>query len=241
VSIDGSPNPPDTKPESGRRVLGDSVGVIGVAAVLIATLFLSSGRLDWVMAWLYLAARVATGVAAALVITSRYPGLLEERFRPGAGVRAWDRPLSAATMLLSLVTLIVAGLDVRFGWPPGLSLAIRLAALSVWFLADVFSKWAAIANRFYSRVVRIQEDRGHTVVTDGPYRYVRHPGYAGALLAGFATPVALGSLWGLLPACVMVILLVHRTALEDEVLREQLPGYSNYALRTRYRLLPGVW
>jgi len=120
-------------------------------------------------------------------------------------------------------------------------MAIQLAALVVWLLGDAFSKWAAVSNRFYSRVVRIQRDRGHTVVTDGPYRYMRHPGYAGALVAALATPIVLGSLWALVAAGTLSLLLVIRTALEDKTLREELPDYTEYTQRTRYRLVPGVW
>lgn len=176
-----------------------------------------------------------------LMIASKYPGLLEERFHPGEGVKAWDRPLASITTLVSLVILIVAGLDIRFGWSPELAMAIRLVALAVWLQGDVFSKWAAVSNRFYSRIVRIQEERGHTVVTDGPYRYLRHPGYAGGLVAGLATPIVLGSLWGLVAGGVLALLLVIRTALEDKTLHEELLGYADYAQQTRYRLVPGVW
>lgn len=129
----------------------------------------------------------------------------------------------------------------RFGWSPDLTVASRLVALVVWVLGDVFSKWAAVSNRFYSRIVRIQKDRGHTVVTDGPYRYVRHPGYAGGLVAGLATPIVLGSLWALVAVGVLALLLVIRTALEDKTLHEELLGYTEYAQQTRYRLMPGVW
>jgi protein-S-isoprenylcysteine O-methyltransferase Ste14 len=101
--------------------------------------------------------------------------------------------------------------------------------------------WAMGANAFFSEAVRIQEERGHTVVTDGPYRYVRHPGYVGAILALFATPLLLGSLWALIPAGLATIGYVVRTALEDKTLQEELDGYTEYAQQTRYRLLPGVW
>ena len=217
------------------------IGIVGLAVLLAAALFLSSGRLDWVMAWVYVGIRVAIGVASMLLIASKHPGLLEERFHPGEGAKAWDRPLASITTLLLLVTLIVAGLDKRIGWSPEMAMAIQLAALVVWLLGDAFSKWAAVSNRFYSRVVRIQRDRGHTVVTDGPYRYMRHPGYAGALVAALATPIVLGSLWALVAAGTLSLLLVIRTALEDKTLREELPDYTEYTQRTRYRLVPGVW
>jgi protein-S-isoprenylcysteine O-methyltransferase Ste14 len=221
--------------------LRNLVGLVALTAASAATLYLSSGRLDWVVAWVYVGIRAAIAVASMLMIASKYPGLLKERYHPGAGVKAWDRPLARFTTLLWPVIWILAGLDVRFGWLPELTLVIRLVAWVVLLPGDAFSKWAAVSNRFYSRVVRIQEDRGHTVVTDGPYRYVRHPGYAGALVAGLATPVVLGSLWALVAGGALALLLVIRTALEDKTLHEELSGYAAYAERTRYRLLPGVW
>jgi protein-S-isoprenylcysteine O-methyltransferase Ste14 len=193
------------------------------------------------MAWVYVGLRVAVAAVGMLMIAAMHPGLLAERFRPGAGVKAWDRWLAGMTTLLLPVLLIVAGLDKRFGWSPQVAVGIALIALVVLLLADAFSKWAAVSNRFYSRVVRIQVDRGHTVVWDGPYRFVRHPGYAGALVAALATPVVLGSLWALVAAGALALLLVIRTALEDRTLHEELLGYAEYAQQTRYRLVPGVW
>ena len=96
-------------------------------------------------------------------------------------------------------------------------------------------------NRFYGRYVRIQTDRGHTVVTTGPYRCVRHPAYAGLILFMLATALALESLWALIPAGLVAAVLVVRTVLEDRTLRSELLGYDDYAQRTRYRLVPGVW
>jgi protein-S-isoprenylcysteine O-methyltransferase Ste14 len=217
------------------------MGIVALAAAPAATLYLSSGRLDWVVAWVYVGIRAAVAAVSMLTIASKYPGLLEERYHPGAGVKAWDRPLARFTTLLWPAIWILAGLDVRFGWSPEIALAIRLGAWVALLSGDVFSKWAAASNRFYSRVVRIQADRGHTVVRDGPYRYVRHPGYAGALVAGLAAPVVLGSLWALVPGMMLALLLVIRTALEDKTLREELLGYAAYAVQTRYRLLPGIW
>jgi len=146
------------------------LSAIGLALALAAALFLSSGRLNWGMAWVYIGLRVAAGAAGMLVMASRNPALLDERFHPGKDAKAWDRRLGSLSTVLSLVTLIVAGLDIRFGWSPEPALAVSLVVLIVWVLADGFSRWAAVSNRFYSRVVRIQKDRGHTVVTEGPYQ-----------------------------------------------------------------------
>lgn len=217
------------------------LSAVGLALALAAALFLASGRLDWWMAWIYIGVRVATAATSMLWMASKHPGMLDERFHPGEGAKGWDRWLGGGSTLLALVTLIVAGLDARFAWSPQPVPAVQLIALLVFVLADAFSKWAAASNPFYSRVVRIQKDRGHTVVTQGPYRFVRHPGYAGALAAALATPFVLGSLWALAAAGVLAVVLAIRTALEDRALREELAGYAEYARRTRYRLVPGVW
>ena len=100
--------------------------------------------------------------------------------------------------------------------------------------------WAMAVNRFFSPVVRLQEERGHRLVTDGPYRYIRHPGYAGILLSA-CVGVALGSWWSLLPLVVAMGLILRRTALEDRFLRASLEGYASYAEQVRYRLVPGIW
>jgi protein-S-isoprenylcysteine O-methyltransferase Ste14 len=113
--------------------------------------------------------------------------------------------------------------------------------LLVLLAAYAFTTWAFVVNRFFSGVVRIQEDRGHEVVNEGPYRMVRHPGYLGALLSLSAAALLLGSLWALVPVFFYVVVVVIRTELEDRTLKEQLPGYRIYAEQTRYKLVPGIW
>jgi len=122
-----------------------------------------------------------------------------------------------------------------------ISLPLQIATLVVAVLAYALVVWATAANAFFSQVVRIQKERGHTVATSGPYRYVRHPGYVGTILFELATPVMLGSWWALIPGGLSALLLVVRTALEDKTLHKGLDGYRGYAARVRYRLLPGVW
>ena len=114
-------------------------------------------------------------------------------------------------------------------------------ALIVFVLGMGLFDWAMLSNRFFSGTVRIQEDRGHTVVADGPYRVVRHPGYVGMIVMFVLPPLVLGSLWALIPAGLAALATVIRTALEDKTLQVELPGYAEYAQRTRYRLLPRVW
>ena len=139
-----------------------------------------------------------------------------------------------------VLMFISAGLDFRWHglrFPMWVTLAGLLVAMS----GAAVTATAMYANRFFSSTVRIQTDRGHAVVSSGPYGLVRHPGYVGMFLAYLAMPVALGSLWALTPAVLTAILLVIRTALEDRTLRAELPGYAEYAATVRYRLLPGVW
>jgi len=114
-------------------------------------------------------------------------------------------------------------------------------ALIVMLLGYLLGSWALIENRFFSGVVRIQTDRGHRVVSTGPYRLIRHPGYAGALWAYLAIPLLLDSAWAFIPALLLVGVLVLRTALEDRTLQEELPGYKEFARKTRFRLIPWVW
>jgi len=137
--------------------------------------------------------------------------------------------------------LLVAGFDDRWGWSPRLAVAVQVAGFAAVALGDVLFAWAMASNQFFSSVVRIQQDRGHTVQTGGPYRFVRHPGYVGTIVPALATPLALGSLWAFIPAALLSAVIVVRTALEDKTLQDELAGYAEYAQRTRYRLLPGVW
>jgi protein-S-isoprenylcysteine O-methyltransferase Ste14 len=136
---------------------------------------------------------------------------------------------------------VVAGLDELFGWSPAYSLPLKILAFLAIFAGYALGSYALIENRFFSGMVRLQVDRDQQVVSGGPYRWVRHPGYAGALLTYPAIPVLLDSSWAFLPAVLTIMVLVIRTALEDRFLQQELTGYRDYAGRVRYRLIPGVW
>ena len=174
----------------------------------------------------------------------RHPGLLAERQDKSnfQNAKAWDKvlaPLMAVSIGYPIV--VVAGLDHRFNWsaefPPWLTvLGFILISFGYGFAA-----WALAENRFFTSVVRIQTDRGHAVCDTGPYRLVRHPGYAGNILAVFGIVLALSSAWTLIPATVALIIAVIRTVLEDRVLQDELPGYNDYAQRVRYRLIPWLY
>lgn len=221
--------------------------LIGFAIYLLlnpAILFIAAGTLKWGMAWVYAGMTITLTVASRLAMIRKNPDLARERarYREVKGVKPWDRVLGPLIGIYGqLATLIVAGLDKRFEWSPEISLNVSLVAVMVVVLGFFVGSWALVENRFFSAVVRIQKDRGHTVCTTGPYRYVRHPGYAGGILYYLATPFILGTIWSLIPMGLTVILTVVRTALEDRTLQAELDGYREYAARVRYRLLPGVW
>jgi protein-S-isoprenylcysteine O-methyltransferase Ste14 len=233
-------------PAMARRSLAPKFLAFSVVSFVLPAvmLFGAAGRLDWLWGWVVIGISVGFGIGARLVMLMVDPDVLIERGRSldADNVKPWDRLLMPIVgLLLPFAMLIVAGLDQRFGLSPQLAPGLRVTALVVLILSMVLGTWALFANRFFSGTVRIQTERGHSVVSSGPYRFIRHPGYVGAILMYLATPLVLGTLWGLLPAALILIGILIRTALEDKMLHEELPGYREYAARTRYRLIPGVW
>ena len=227
-------DPKATRQALVRRVLQ----LAFLLAIFAASLFLTSGRLDWIAAWMYLGLYVGMILATGLVIER---DLIAERSRIGEGTKDWDMVLgSLSIFLVTPGALIVAGLDERFGWSE-LPLAVQIPAAAFVILGSTLTVWTMASNKFFSGTVRIQEDRGHTVVSAGPYGFVRHPGYLAWCVSAPAIPLMLGSLWGLIPSLIGVCALVFRTAFEDGTLLEELPGYQVYARRVRFRLLPGIW
>ena len=225
------------------RLLRRGVQVLLAVAALAAMLFISSGRLDWVMAWVYVGAFAIVLVVMVVYQELSNPELLAERseLKPREGVQTWDVILSAVVRLSLLASYVVAGLDVRFGWKPELALAVQIAALVVGLLGVALIVWAMAANRYAAVYARIQKERGHTVTTTGPYRFVRHPFYVGTITFSLAIPLVLGSPWALIPGGLAALLFIVKAAAEDRMLREGLEGYREYAERVRYRLVPGVW
>jgi protein-S-isoprenylcysteine O-methyltransferase Ste14 len=225
-----------------RQVVGWAVKAVIARAVSAAILFLAAGTLKWAMGWAFAALYAAFDVATALVVIPKSPDLLLERTAVKAGTKAWDKVLvRIAAGYLPIATWIVAGLDLRWGWQPEVGSWLQLASAVVVALGFGIIVWAMAANAFFSVTVRIQTERDHTVATGGPYRFVRHPGYVGAILFQTAMALMLGSWWALIPAGLSAVTYVVRTALEDRTLRAELPGYAEYTRQTRYRLLPGVW
>lgn len=209
-----------------------------------ALLFVMAGRLDWVMGWIYTGMIIVFTIISRLAVVLKNPELIVERaqFTNAEVVKSWDKKLVPFVALVGPFAIcVVAGLDARFEWSPQISPIHQIIAMILVALGYILATWAMVANKFFSGVVRIQKDRGHMVVTDGPYRYIRHPGYSGAIICDLATAPALGSMWALVPAAMTVCLIILRTALEDRTLRNELDGYGEYVQRVRYRLLPGLW
>lgn len=207
-------------------------------------LFLAAGDTNWTMGWVFAIFTLAYTFLTRLIIFVRNPDLIAERAESmkKANIEPWDKRLVPILgILLPTLTVIVSGLDRRFRWSDDFPLWIQVGVYVPMLLGGLFALWAAMENAYFSAVVRIQADRGQTVVTTGPYRYIRHPGYAGGLLFHLSIPFALGSLWALLPIVATVVLTVLRTSLEDKTLHHKLKGYPEYACRTRWRLFPGIW
>ena len=216
------------------------VNVIFLLALGIS-LFLAVGRTDWPLGWIFFGIVTVGQIATTLMLFSINPTLLAERAWMQKGSKPWDTLIVGLGEAGWMLTGIIAGLDTRFGWSPRLALGFSVVGFILIVIGYIVFLWAMASNRYFSSFVRIQTDRGHTVETGGPYRYVRHPGYVGALLIYVSSPLALASLWTFVSATFLLVLFIFRTALEDRTLQNELEGYAEYAQQVRYRLLPGVW
>ena len=237
-----------SKPDNQKAVQTVSprqwIGIVVVYLSMPLVLLVCGGDFGWWQAWVYSLLIVVPSIGGRIWAERRHPGLLAERqnIEKIQSAKAWDKvlaPLMALSVVFPLV--IVAGLDHRRGWSPVFPLWLIVLGFILISLGYAFAVWALIENRFFSSTVRIQTDRGHAVCDSGPYRIVRHPGYAGSILPLLGIVLALGSVWTLIPAAVALIIAVIRTVLEDQTLQEELPGYRDYARRVHYRLIPGIY
>jgi protein-S-isoprenylcysteine O-methyltransferase Ste14 len=202
-------------------------------------LFVIAGTFAWLNGWLFLVVTSWVGILTSRAINNS-PGLAEERRTAARTAESWDR---AVVTVIGIATVLLVGLaacDRRVHWFPGVPVQISIAA-SVLALTTLVTYREMSANAFFSRYVRLQTERGHAVVSTGPYRFVRHPGYAGSIVFNLLLPLILGSWLAFAPAIGIVLALVWRTAREDRFLTAVLPGYEAYAGTVRYRLIPGLW
>jgi protein-S-isoprenylcysteine O-methyltransferase Ste14 len=187
---------------------------------------------------------VVIGIGSRVFAEKRHPGLMAERSKFGKdqNVKRWDKVLAPLMAIsLSFPLFIVAGFDHLCRWSPEFPIWLNILGFLLIIIGYTFASWAIIENRFFSSVTRIQTDRGHLVCDSGPYQIVRHPGYAGNILALPGIVLALGSFWTIIPVIVALIIAVIRTVLEDKALQKELPGYRDYARHIRYRLIPGIF
>ncbi len=215
----------------------EAMGVVMLALLL----FLAAGTVNWIAGWAMVVVMAGWVIATAIVVIPRRPELLAERVGPKKGAKTWDTILLSLYGLAMMIMWIVAGFDQRYGWSSGIEPMAQIIAMLLVIAGHALVVWATGVNAYFSQVVRIQTERGHTVVSSGPYRYVRHPAYSGSVLLVLSAPIMLGSWWALIPGIICAVLMIARTSLEDKTLQAELPGYVEYTQHTRYRLLPGVW
>ncbi len=228
---------PQVKRGVTRWIVRETMGVVMLAAML----FLAAGTVNWIAGWAMVIIMAGWVIATALVVMPRYPALLAERVGPKKGAKSWDTALLGLYGVAMMIMWIVAGLDVRNGWSSGIGPAAQIAAMLIVIAGYGLVVWATGVNAYFSQVVRIQTERGHTVISNGPYRYVRHPAYVGMILVVLGAPIMLGSWWALIPGAISAALAIIRTVLEDKMLQAELAGYVDYTQHTRYRLVPGIW
>jgi len=215
-------------------------GVIKLS-IFLAAMFLIAGRIDYWQGWLF-SGIVVIHVFVTAIMLSDTPDLVKERVKPGPGIKWWDKIFWVFFGTFSLATFVIAPLDAgRFGWTSPLPAVVYIITYLIYILSIAISLWAMRVNRFFSSVVRIQTDREQVVVDSGPYQFVRHPGYVGGILMFLCLPLVLGSIVGMIPGCLSIIVLIIRTYLEDITLQKELPGYAEYTKKVKYRLLPGIW
>ncbi len=211
--------------------------------VIGAILFGAAGTFAWPQAWIYLALTAALSFGGGFWLARHDPGLLAERL--GSLIqrdqKGWDKLFMSLMLALWIGWLVLIALDAkRYHWSH-VPLALQLAGFVLLCLGSYLVGLTFRENSYAAPVVKIQKERGHRVVTTGPYAYVRHPMYAGALPILVGAPLLLGSWWGLAAASGIVLLIAVRAVLEERMLKTELDGYADYAARVRYRLVPHLW
>ena len=206
-----------------------------------ALLFVSAGTIGWVDGWVYLITFFFCICFNFVILIKYNPEVIEERSRLPKNTKRWDLILMTAGSIFIIAPLVVSGLDYRYSWSNLNSRLWMYIGIFMLIAGDFIILWAMAVNRWFSKVVAIQTERGHKVITTGPYQYVRHPGYVGWGLMWLGTPLILDSLWAFLPTAITIIIILVRTIWEDDTLKAELPGYTEYASNVKYRLIPGIW
>jgi protein-S-isoprenylcysteine O-methyltransferase Ste14 len=209
--------------------------------IFFLILFISAGRFDYWQGLIY----VVIGLIMLLLgytVLRIDPELMNERSKPAEGTRKWDKTILGLSFLVTLSMFIVAGLDSgRYHWSPDFHWSIYLPGIILTISGQLLFLIAQKQNKFFSSTSRIQTNREHTVCDTGLYKIVRHPAYLGSIIQSLGFPLLFGSLWSIIPVCLMIILLITRTNLEDKTLKNELHGYLEYSYKTRFKIIPFAW
>ncbi|MEW5938085.1 MAG: isoprenylcysteine carboxylmethyltransferase family protein [Chloroflexota bacterium] len=222
---------------SAKPILTASLRLVIGMPIIGLLFFWPAGTFDYWQAWVWLAVLFLPLMGMFIYLIKRDPALLERRVRTGETDPRQKRIIAVSALYLILIFLL-PGLDKRFGWssvPVWLVLAADLVVLAGFLLNFLVIR----VNSYASRVVEVEQ--GQQVIATGPYALVRHPMYLSIILILLATPLALGSYWGVLPSLAYIPLLAARAKNEEELLVNELQGYREYMQKTRYRLFPGIW
>ena len=204
-------------------------------------LFISAGRINYWQGWLYATICIISVLLNSFALKNK-DELAAERSEVKSGTKSWDKIILGLSAVTLIITYIVAGLDSgRFQWSPRFHWGINAIGAILILLGEVIFLMAQKQNNFFSSLMRIQTDRGHTVCDTGIYKIIRHPAYFGNIITAIGIPLILGSQWGFVPSVVSIFLIIIRTSLEDKTLINELDGYRDYTYKTLYRLLPYIW
>lgn len=226
--------------QNSRAVRKSLVSLVASLAIMALLAFVPAGTLNWPLGWTFMAVFIGATMVALLVLWRLNPEIFAARSRIQPGTKSGDYIFLVMIFAGFFLTLPVAGLDFRFGWSSMPNWVVWLG-YALFLIAYAGQVWPQSVNRHFEPGVRIQEDRGQTVIDTGPYAIVRHPGYTSGSLLALSMPLCLGSWWALLPAMLVVAGLIPRTLFEERTLRAELPGYTEYTQRVKWRWVPGVW
>lgn len=209
--------------------------------IFTVILFVSAGRIDYTQGWIFLIGNVMSTFMNFFTIRKNIE-LINERSNLGEGVKQWDKLLLGLSAMIYLIIVVISGLDSgRFLWSINFNWVVSISGVVVLLIGQILFLTARSQNNFFSSVVRIQKERGHVVCDNGLYKGVRHPGYLGMMLSLIGLPLITTSVWSVIPTLIAIILLLIRTSLEDNTLKNELEGYDEYSKKTRYKLIPFVW
>lgn len=214
---------------------------ISLYLITAIVFFLCSGRITVLKGWIYYILVISGAVINNYILVLYNPEVLDSRVDDGSNTKTWDKVILGFYFLTNIVFITgVSGLDVRYGWSKLTNLYI-IPGILLYVISLYISTWAMVRNKHFEGTVRIQNERNHKVIDKGPYKYMRHPGYLGMILASFVQPLIVGSVYAFIPVFFAAILVVIRTKMEDEMLQKELNGYEEYAEKVKYKLIPKVW